>query len=87
MVDVLDLRTTCSTIQWSKSQHGTKQYSTQHNSTEMSPRVIATSISDKEHPCLVRAIKQEPDDGVIVTMTHAEKSHIHRMKAWPYRQE
>ena len=22
-----------------------------------------------------------------MTMTHSEKSHIHRMKAWPYRQE
>ena len=23
----------------------------------------------------------------IMTMAHSEKSHIHRMKAWPYRQE
>ena len=22
-----------------------------------------------------------------MTMTHSEKSHIYRMKAWPYRQE
>ena len=27
------------------------------------------------------------NDNDTMTMTHSEKSHIHRMKAWPYRQE
>ena len=27
------------------------------------------------------------DRTMTMTMTHSEKSHIHRMKAWPYRQE
>ena len=27
------------------------------------------------------------DSAMTMTMTHSKKSHIHRMKAWPYRQE
>ena len=33
----------------------------------------------------VHAVGMAPT--MTMTMTHSEKSHIHRMKAWPYRQE
>ena len=36
-------------------------------------------------PC--RPLNSRKPIGRTMTMTHSEKSHIHRMKAWPYRQE
>ena len=36
---------------------------------------------------MVDAMADDRTKTMTMTMTHSEKSHIRRMKAWPYRQE
>ena len=68
---------------FARSCYGNEANSTPGRVREPDPlrgRISEASDALSESPHRFRQV-------VTITITHSEKSHIHRMKAWPYRQE
>ena len=60
------------------------QHACAHNSVTQCEHTAKTHARPPRQKCLCLRITLR---AMTMTMTHSEKSHIRRMKAWPYRQE